>query len=89
MPKLMISKGTRAITDVLKTRGSFDLFISSSREPSKTISINPTVPNTGKIGFKSGMFIFNLVEISLTQNPKISNKITEGILVLEAVMSNI
>ena len=71
----------------LKINGSFFLLISNSNEPSKTMRINPIVPKIGKIGFKFGTVIFNLLVINFTPKPKSNNKINEGIFVLEAEMS--
>jgi hypothetical protein len=52
LPKLIISNGINATIEDLKIKGSFDLLISNSNEPSKTMRINPIVPKIGKIGFK-------------------------------------
>ena len=49
MPKLITSNGINATIEDLRIKGSFDLFISNSNEPSKTMRINPIVPKIGKI----------------------------------------
>lgn len=67
--------------------GSFDLFISNSSEPSKTIRIKPMVPKIGKIGCKLGTEISRFSDKTFVPNPKSSSKITDGIFVLEAVIS--
>ena len=78
----------KAENEVLKIKGSFNLMISNCNEPSKTMRISPIVPKIGKIGFKFGTEIFRLSVISFAQKPKSKSNITDGILVLEAVMSN-
>ena len=45
------------------------------------------VPKTGSMGFKSGITCPNELETCLTKNPNIKRRITEGILVLDEVMS--
>ena len=87
MPKLIISKGINATNEDLKIKGSFNLLISNSNEPSKTMRISPIVPKIGKIGFKFGTEIFRLSVMSFAPNPKSKSNITDGIFVLEAVMS--
>jgi hypothetical protein len=71
----------------LKIKGSFDLLISNSNEPSNTIRIKPIVPKIGNIGFKFGIEIFRFSVMSFTPKPNSSNKITDGIFVLKVVMS--
>jgi hypothetical protein len=41
--------------DEIPISGNYDVFNSSSREPSKTIRINPIVPKIGKIVVRSGI----------------------------------
>ena len=65
-----------------------DLFSSSSKEPSNTIKISPIVPNIGKVDVKSGKLMLNSVVASLTTQPNTRSRITEGILVIDAVRSN-
>jgi len=81
--------GIKATKTVFRTRGSFDLFSSKSSDPSKTITIKPIVPNMGNKASSFGISICVSSVICLTPQPKISNKITEGIFVLEAVSSNV
>ena len=87
MPKQITSNGIKATIEDLRIKGSFDLFISNSKEPSKTIRIKPIVPKIGSIGFKFGIEIFRLSVTSFAPNPKSKSNITDGIFVLEAVMS--
>lgn len=88
MAKLISSKGKTATIEDLKIKGRLLGLISNSNDPSSTININPIVPKTGKIGFKSGISIPKLEDKSLTPNPNNSKRITDGIFVLEADMSN-
>jgi hypothetical protein len=64
------------------------MLISNSNEPSKTMRIKPIVPKIGSIGFKFGTAMFRFSVRSFAPNPKSSSNITDGIFVLEAVMSN-
>jgi hypothetical protein len=66
---------------------AFDLFNSSSSEPSSTMRISPTVPKTGSKRLRSGTMILNAAVSCLTPHPRINNNITGGILVFEAVRS--
>lgn len=79
--------GSRATMKDFFTNENFEGFNSSSREPSNTIRINPIVPKIGKIGLRLGILIPTVVEICLTSHPSNSNKITEGTLVFEEVIS--
>ncbi len=65
-----------------------DLLSSSSKEPSSTIKISPIVPNSGNIAEKSESWMFKKSVVCLTTHPKINNKITDGIFVLDEVRSN-
>jgi len=87
--KLMIMMGINATRDDFLTNGSFERVSSSSNEPSKTIKISPIVPKIGRTDVKFGISIAKKAENCFTPHPKKSNKITEGILVLEELMSNI
>jgi hypothetical protein len=69
-------------------RGSFCLLISSSKDPSNTINIKPVVPSTGKMGSKFGICSLKKLVVVLTTKPRRSSKITDGIFVLAADMSN-
>lgn len=80
--------GKRAINDDLKIVLSLEVFISNSKDPSKTINISPTVPNTGSISDKFGILRSKKLLSWRTAIPNKSNRITEGILVFEEVMSN-
>lgn len=73
---------------VLLTNPILDLFTSNSSEPSRTIKINPTVPNIGNVLSKFGMSSSKKLATCLAINPNVSNNMTEGILVLDALMSN-
>lgn len=66
----------------------FDLFSSSSSEPSNTINIKPMVPNIGRIEVRSGKLILSKEVICFTTHPSNKSKITEGIFVLSEVISN-
>lgn len=68
--------------------GSFDLSNSNSREPSNTIRINPTVPSMGSNTERSGTTTLKKTVSCLMTQPKSSNKMTEGILVLAELKSN-
>ena len=69
--------------------GNLDLFNSSSREPSRTIKISPTVPSPGNKEVKSGTGSCRYSVPCFTAQPTSSKNITEGIFVFEEVMSNI
>lgn len=71
----------------LATNLIFDLFSSISKDPSRTIRIKPIVPITGKIGVRSGIEILKKRVPNFTTQPKLNNKIMDGILVFEEVMS--
>lgn len=88
MPRLKITIGSNEMTNNLKINRNFDRSISSSSEPSNTIRIKPTVPNIGRIGFKSGTSMLSEVEKKLTPKPNASNKITDGIFNFDVVISN-
>jgi hypothetical protein len=79
--------GITAAKNDLERRGSFVLFISSSRVPSSTISIRPTVPNRGKSEFRLGILILKSKVSSLVPHPSASSKRTDGIFVREEVIS--
>ena len=81
--------GIKAIKADFFTKGSLDRVSSNSNEPSKTIKINPIVPKIGSTEVKFGISIPKKKEICLTPQPKDNSKITEGILVLEELMSKI
>ena len=66
----------------------FALSYFKSKDPSNTISINPTVPKAGKIRKKSNVLIFNLSTNKCNPIPKSSNKSTDGSFVLLATRSN-
>jgi len=83
-----MNNGSIAISAVLPTKPILDLLTSSSKDPSKTISIKPTVPKIGKVLSKFGMSRLKKFANCLAINPNVSNKMTEGILVLDALMSN-
>ena len=87
MPKLITSNEVSATIEDLRIKGSFDLFICNSNEPSKTMRINPVVPKIGKIRFNFGTGIFRLSVTSFVPNPKTKSNITAGIFVLEDVIS--
>jgi hypothetical protein len=80
--------GKKEIMTVLPMKPSFDLFNSSSKEPSKTINISPTVPNIGRIEDKSGTLSSKKIAPCLTNQPTVSKRMTEGILVLDELISN-
>ena len=67
---------------------NFEGLISSSNAPSSTIKIKPSVPRMGSSPERSGTVIEKKLVISLTPHPKISNRITEGILVRAEDKSN-
>src|SRR5690554_134845 len=70
-------------------KGNFDLLSSNSKEPSNTMTINPIVPRIGNNPLRLGTLILKISVICCKPHPKISNKITEGILVLDVVKSKI
>ncbi|WP_289420146.1 hypothetical protein [Sulfurihydrogenibium azorense] len=65
-----------------------DLSILSSKAPSNTIKISPTVPKTGKTKDKSIISNPKYSDIYLTENPNPIKKITEGIFILDKRISN-
>jgi hypothetical protein len=67
---------------------NLDLLSSSSKNLRALSRIRPMVPNTGKVEVRSGTLMPKKNVASLTINPKSSNNITEGILVIDAVRSN-
>ena len=67
---------------------NFDLPKLSSSDPSKTMSINPNEPKTGKKSEKSGRWIPRNSVTWCNNHPNRSNNITEGIFVFEADKSN-
>ena len=79
--------GKNAMSDVLPTKANLLLFNSNSKEPSNTIRIKPIVPNIGSIGVKSGKVILTKSRSCLTEKPKISSNITEGIFVFDELKS--
>ncbi len=66
---------------------NFDLSSSNSKEPSSTIKINPIVPNTGSIGVKFGIVMLKKTAACFTLHPKMSSRITDGIFVLDELIS--
>ena len=76
-----------ATSEDLRIRGTLDLFISNSNEPSNTIRMRPTVPKIGKTGFKFGTEKGKPSDSCFAINPRTNNRITDGILVLEADIS--
>jgi hypothetical protein len=86
--KLNRSMGNMAKTVVLVITGYFDLLISNSSEPSRTIRISPRVPSIGSIEERLGMGIEKKVVACFTSQPNSRSKITDGILVLEELISN-
>jgi len=70
-----------------ETTVSLDLFSSSSNEPSRTISISPTVPKTGRTGVRFGIDMPKKTAPCFTHQPNMSNRITDGIFVFEALIS--
>jgi len=70
------------------TIGNFDLSNSNSKEPSNTIKISPMVPSIGSNEERSGTTTLKKTVSCLMTQPKRSNKITEGILVLAELRSN-
>ncbi|MEO7174161.1 MAG: hypothetical protein ABI002_00120, partial [Saprospiraceae bacterium] len=83
------SSGKIAVKRDFLIRGAFDLLNSSSRDPSKTIKISPTVPSNGSMGVKSGILIAKNCVKYLTTKPKANSRITDGTLVLDDVKSKI
>lgn len=71
----------------LNAIGNFFLLNSSSSEPSSTISISPTVPNTGNTPDRSGTLICEFLAKNCSNNPDTMSRKIEGILVFDAVMS--
>lgn len=83
----MANSGIKATANAFITKCSFPGLISSSSAPSRTMSIKPTVPITGSKGFRFGGIIFVKLLKYWTATPKASNRITDGILVLDDDMS--
>ena len=82
------SMGKSATANDFFTSESFDLFSSSSREPSSTINISPMVPSIGNACVRFGICISKLSEACFTIHPSNNNKMTEGIFVNDDVISN-
>ena len=87
MMRLSIINGSDAIIEDFFMTTDFEALSSNSREPSRTININPIVPIIGNMGSKLGMAILKVMLIWLAINPNNNNKITLGILVLDDVKS--
>lgn len=79
--------GKKETTAAFFTNGSFDLFSSSSREPSSTIKINPTVPSKGNNDERSGTDTEKKTVNCLSIQPNSNKRITVGILVLAELIS--
>ena len=84
-----MNNGNKAMTAVLPTNFIFDLLTSNSKDPSKTINTKPTVPKIGKVLSKFGISKSKKLANSLATKPSISSKITDGIFVLDALISKI
>lgn len=89
MIKLNKSMGINAIKADLLIKLKFSFLISNSKEPSSTININPMVPIIGRTDSKFGTLILKTWVILFTVHPNNNNNITEGIFVLDEVMSKI
>lgn len=85
--KLNTSIGIKATRAAFFINGNFDLLISKSKDPSKTIRIKPTVPNMGNTEARLGIANPKKRLICLTPTPKSNNNITDGIFVFEEVIS--
>ena len=86
-PKLISSIWKIAIKEDFLIIFNLDLFNSNSKEPSNTININPIVPKIGNIGIKLGIGMLKKIAPCFTHQPKISNKMTVGIFVLDELTS--
>ena len=71
------------------TSAIFDLLKSNSKEPSSTMRIRPIVANMGRSLEKSGISKSKNRVNCLMPHPNSNSRITEGMLVLEAVRLNI
>ena len=80
--------GIKANREDFRTNGNFERVSSNSKEPSKTIKINPIVPKMGKTEVELGISIAKKAETCFTPHPKNSSRITEGIFVRAELMSN-
>ena len=80
--------GNNATINDFLTNAVLDLLNSTSSEPSNTIRIRPRVPSMGKSPDNSGTSIPKNTAICFTAHPKSSNKITDGIFVLDDEKSN-
>lgn len=70
------------------TRPTFDLLNSNSNAPSSTIKTRPIVANIGNSSVKLGRLNFKSSVTCFIPQPSNKSKITEGMLVLEAVRLN-
>lgn len=75
------------ITDFFKTE-SLDLLNSSSKDPSRTITIKPIVPKIGSSPLRLGTLILKTSVNCCNPYPERSKRITDGIFVLDVVKSN-
>ena len=88
MIKPNATNGKKDTNTAFFTIGNFDLFNSNSSDPSNTINIKPIVPNNGSKEERSGTEISKKVVSCFNIQPNSSNKITDGILVFDELISN-